>query len=108
MNDDPGQPQPSSPTTTAARDWKWPLLLATGLDVLAVAALAVGADASSGTIVASASLHLLAVCAAGFPTAAGRSQRTLMAALTLALPPMTIVDISWAMVPLKMSPSPVV
>jgi hypothetical protein len=73
------------PTNTASRVWAFPLVLATGLDALALAVLVSGAGSASSRL-AAAALHLLAVAAAGLSTQASRSQRMLMAALTLTLP----------------------
>jgi len=71
--------------TTKSRAWVVPLGLATGLDALALAALVLGRGAALSCF-AAAALHLLAFGAAGLPSRAGRSQRALMAALTLTLP----------------------
>jgi hypothetical protein len=73
------------PPNTATRIWVLPLVLATGLDMLALAALVLGRGAALSCFAAGA-LHLLAFGAAGFPTLASRSQRALMASLTLTLP----------------------
>jgi hypothetical protein len=75
--------QPS--TSGASRAWVLPLVLATGLDALALAVIGLGAGAVSSRLVALA-LHLLACGAAGLPGRVIRSQRMLMAALTLSLP----------------------
>ena len=61
------------------------LVLATVLDTLALGALILRPGTTPCFLVAGA-LHLLAVGAAGFPTRCSRSQRALMAALTLTLP----------------------
>jgi len=73
------------PATVTARASLFPLLLATCLDGLALAVLLSGHGAASSSI-APAALHLLALAAAGLGTEASRSQRALMAALTLTLP----------------------
>jgi hypothetical protein len=75
--------QPS--TSGESRVWVLPLVLATGLDALALAVVVLGAGAAASRL-AALTLHLLAFGAAGFPSRVGRSQRTLMAALTLTLP----------------------
>jgi hypothetical protein len=75
------QPATTAPPTV----WGLPLLLATAMDVLAVVAIAVGRGRASACVLAAA-LHLLAVGAAGVISQASRSQRALMAALTLTLP----------------------
>jgi hypothetical protein len=72
-------------TNTVRQVWVLPLVLATGLEALALAVLVVG-DGGASARLAAIGLHLLAVGAAAMPTRAGRSQRTLMAALTLTLP----------------------
>lgn len=78
--------QPSTNTAdTAVGAWVLPLSLATGLDALALAALVLSWGGGWCYLVASA-LHLLAFGAAGSPCRASRSQRGLMAALTLTLP----------------------
>jgi hypothetical protein len=74
--------QPS--TNSASRVWVL-LVLATGLDAAALAMLVLGGGRGSCRL-AALTLHLLAFGAAGLPTSVGRSQRTLMAALTLTLP----------------------
>jgi hypothetical protein len=73
------------PMTTAPRVWLLPLVLAAGLDALALAALVVSRGAAWSCF-AAAALHLLAFGAAGVPSRASRTERTLMAALTLTLP----------------------
>jgi hypothetical protein len=62
-----------------------PLALAGGVEALALVALVLGRGAPASFYLGAA-LHLLAVAAAGFPAGASRSQRALMAALTLTLP----------------------
>jgi len=73
------------PATVTAKASLLPLLLATCLDGLALAVAVSGRGAASAWI-APAALHLLAFAAAGLATRAGRSQRALVAALTLTLP----------------------
>ena len=73
------------PETVTSRASLLPLLLATCLDGLALAVLVSGGRAGC-SLIAVAGLHLLACGAAGLATQAGRSQRVLMAALTLTLP----------------------
>ena len=73
------------PITAAPSVWGLRLGLATGLNALALAALVLP-DGTPWSCFTAAALHLLAVSAAGFPSQASRSQRALMAALTLTLP----------------------
>ena len=73
------------PAAVTPRASLLPLLLAICLDGLALVVLVLGRGAASSWI-APAALHLLAVAAAGLGTQASRSQRALMAALTLTLP----------------------
>ena len=73
------------PATATSRASLLPLLLATCMDGLALAVLVLGGRAGS-SLMAVAGLHLLACGAAGLATRASRSQRALMAALTLTLP----------------------
>ena len=73
------------PAAVTSRASLLPLVLATCLDGLALVALVLGRGGASAWI-APAALHLLAVAAAGLGTQASRSQRALMAALSLTLP----------------------
>jgi len=76
---------PESPAAVPSRASLGPLLLATCLDGLALVVL-VSVRGAASSWLAAAALHLLAFGAAGFLTRADRSQRALMAALTLTLP----------------------